>query len=201
MLIAPLKKEKRFMLECIFLNGLKEEIHAELQERSKKGLCLKCGEKWGKEHVCKFKHFQLVLCEGSEGEEEEVGLGSEDGGELEDKVLRVSLRSTQGLTSGKSFKLWGKIHDKLVLLLVDSGASHNFISKELVRELKLEVKDTPEYTVVLGTREKVSNKGVCRKVKMMLQGVEFHQNFFMMYLGGTEVVLGMDWLVGWLGRY
>ena len=29
----------------------------ELQERSRKGLCVKSGEKWGANHICKFKHF------------------------------------------------------------------------------------------------------------------------------------------------
>ncbi|KAJ1437575.1 hypothetical protein SESBI_03571 [Sesbania bispinosa] len=30
---------------------------AELQERSRKWLCFKCGEKWGLEHECKLKHY------------------------------------------------------------------------------------------------------------------------------------------------
>jgi hypothetical protein len=38
---------------------------AELEEMSKKGLCFKCREKWSKEHVCKFKHMHIKLCEGS----------------------------------------------------------------------------------------------------------------------------------------
>lgn len=44
---------------------------AELEERSKKGLCFKCGDKWNKEHVCKFKHMSLKLCEDSSSEETE----------------------------------------------------------------------------------------------------------------------------------
>lgn len=48
---------------------------AELEERSKKGLCFKCGDKWNREHVCKFKHMQLKSCEASseEGEGEDWG--------------------------------------------------------------------------------------------------------------------------------
>ena len=37
--------------------GGKELSHAELQERSRKGLCFKCGERWGLDHMCKFKHY------------------------------------------------------------------------------------------------------------------------------------------------
>ncbi|MCI23910.1 hypothetical protein A2U01_0045093, partial [Trifolium medium] len=43
---------------------------AELEERSKKGLCFKCGEKWNRDHTCKFKHMNLRLCEDSSDEEE-----------------------------------------------------------------------------------------------------------------------------------
>ncbi|CAH9133286.1 unnamed protein product [Cuscuta epithymum] len=46
---------------------------ADLEERSKKGLCFKCGNKWGKEHVCGMKNYQLIWME--EPEEEK---GTED---------------------------------------------------------------------------------------------------------------------------
>ncbi|CAH9105249.1 unnamed protein product [Cuscuta epithymum] len=41
---------------------------ADVEERSKKGLCFKCGNKWGKEHVCGMKHYQFVLMEEPEEE-------------------------------------------------------------------------------------------------------------------------------------
>ncbi|KAJ1441276.1 hypothetical protein SESBI_01414 [Sesbania bispinosa] len=109
---------------------------AELQERSRKGLCFKCGEKWGLEHVCKLKHYQLVLLE---DQEEEIKPEEEEGDEvpdLENKTLQLSLRSKVGLTSPKSFKL----------------------------KLPLEV--TPEYTVEIGTSEKVKGRGLCRGVEL-----------------------------------
>lgn len=43
---------------------------AKLEERSKKGLCFKCGNKWNMEHICKFKYMSLKLCEDGSGEEE-----------------------------------------------------------------------------------------------------------------------------------
>lgn len=167
---------------------------AELEERSKRGLCFKCGEKWGRDHVCKFKHLQLVLCEGPEEEESEGDSEGEADAEMEFKTLKLSLQSKEGFTSNKSFKLWGSIAGRKVLILVDSGATSNFISKELVQELQLPVKSTAPYTVEIGTGELVTNKGVCKAVPLLVQGVQFHQNFFLMELGGTEVVLGMDWL-------
>lgn len=83
-----------------------------------------------------------------------------------------------------------------MLILIDSGASSNFISYKLVKELKLKLKleDTEEYTIEVGNGEKLSHKGVCVGLQLQVRGIEISQNFFLMTLGGTEVVLGMDWL-------
>lgn len=176
-------------------SGLGKKLsQEELSDLSRKGLCFKCGEKWGKEHVCKFKHFQLVLCEGDVDEQSETEAEKEDEVAFEVKTLQLSLKSKEGLTSNQSFKLWGSIQGREVLILVDSGASSNFISPKLVAELALNVHHTSAYTVELGSGELVSNQGVCQDVAFVVQGITFHQNFFMMNLGGTEVVLGMDWL-------
>lgn len=35
---------------------------------------------------------------------------------------------------------------------------------------------------------------VCKNLKFTVQGVEFQQNFFIMELGGTELMLELDWL-------
>lgn len=267
MLIAPLKKDERVMLESIFLNGLKEEIQAELRlhessslaelmdralliegenvavqktrmnprdkvdwkdrssnwrqnkegsnsgvknyvtrhvplaiegadskegdgkknggsrrlspeelrELSKKGLCFKCGEKWRHNHKCKLRHLQLVLVESEEAEVEEV---EEAEVVLEAKVLQLSLRSKEGLTSNKSFKVWGLIGNRAVLILIDSGASTNFVSYKLVEELKLQVENTAEYTIEVGNGEKVHHQGVCKGLKLYMQGIVVEQIFF-----------------------
>lgn len=167
----------------------------ELRELSRKGLCFKCGERWGHDHVCKLKNYQLMLLEIKDDEEAESEVAAEEVTlELEAKILQLSLRSKEGLTSNRSFKVRGEVQQRPVLILVDSGASSNFISHKLAKELNLKVEDTPLYVVEIGTGERVRNKGVCRGVNITVQGVQIEQKFFMMELGGTEMVLGMDWL-------
>ncbi|MCH97071.1 hypothetical protein A2U01_0018064, partial [Trifolium medium] len=171
---------------------------AELEDRHKRGLCFKCGEKWGRENTCKFKHMSFKLCEDSEGEREEEEV-KEEGSDAEvvheeTKTLQLSLQSKEGFTSNQSFKVWVMIGDRKVLTLIDSGATSNFIASGLVKELELPLVDTPTYVVEVGNGEKVSNKGVCRELSFYIQGVKFQQHFFLMELGGTEMLLGMDWL-------
>jgi hypothetical protein len=78
--------------------------------------------------------------------------------------------------------------------LIDSGATSNFITTKLVEELQLKVVDTPTYVIEVGNGEKVINQGVCNDLSFKIQDVEFIQQFFIMDLGGSEMMLGMDWL-------
>ncbi|MCH79982.1 hypothetical protein A2U01_0000744 [Trifolium medium] len=141
--------------------------------------------------------MSLRLCEGSSSEvEDDKETEMEEPVVIEEefKTLQLSLHSKEGFTSNKSFKVWVVLNGRKILTLIDSGATSNFISSQLIEELKLEVTDTPIYVVEVGTGEKVRNKGVCKDLEFQLQNVEFKQNFFLMELGGTGMVLGMDWL-------
>ena len=140
---------------------------AELRERSRKGLCFKCGETWGRDHVCKLKHFQFVLVETEGGDvTEESDAGEEAGEELSVKIMQLSLKNKEGLTSNRSFKVIGTIRGVQVLALVDCGASSNFIARRVVDNLKLKVTDTSEFVVEVGNGEKVKNQGVCKQVEL-----------------------------------
>lgn len=77
--------------------------------------------------------------------------------------------------------------------LIDCGATSNFISSGVIQKLKLEICDTPIYIVEIGNGDKMKNRGVCKNLKFVVQGVEFEQ-FFHHGVRGTELVLGLDWL-------
>lgn len=53
--------------------------------------------------------------------------------------MELSAFSTRGLTQPKTMKLQGRVGEKTMLILIGSGASHNFIGRGLVEELGLPV--------------------------------------------------------------
>jgi len=63
-------------------------------------------------------------------------------------------------------KLQGIVKGRTALVLIDSGASHNFISTELVSQLGLHIESTLTYTVRLGDGHKKSTSGCCPKVEL-----------------------------------
>ncbi|KZV26643.1 hypothetical protein F511_34898 [Dorcoceras hygrometricum] len=58
-------------------------------------------------------------------------------------------------------KLLGKIKGREIVVMMDSGASHNFISKKLVGVLQLEVDETVKFGVFLGDGGRVACQGMC----------------------------------------
>lgn len=92
--------------------------------------------------------MQVLIIDGEEddGGEEEL----EDGDHAHLDMAEVSLNSVSGLTSPRTMKVLGKIGDKEVVVLVDSGATHNFVSSRLIDELALVVTGTRSVGVKLG---------------------------------------------------
>ncbi|XP_072059552.1 uncharacterized protein [Arachis hypogaea] len=52
--------------------GTRRLSNEDWAERQRKGLCFRCGEKWGPDHRCSMKHYQIILL-GEDAEEEAAG--------------------------------------------------------------------------------------------------------------------------------
>ena len=80
------------------------------------------------------------------------------------------------------------------MVLIDCGATHNFISEILVKELQLETKETSNCRVILGSGAAVKGKGICEAVELMIGEWKVIDEFLPLELGGIDVILGMKWL-------
>jgi len=114
----------------------------ELQEQSRRGLCFKCGERWGQNHICKFRNFNVALLEAYDNELEESKneMVEEEADEafpvVELKTLCLGFNSMQGfITKNRSFKVIGRIEEKEVVVLIDTRAEVNFLSRGLAQQL------------------------------------------------------------------
>lgn len=79
-------------------------------------------------------------------------------------------------------------------MLVDSGASHNFVSSKLVQQLQLPVSETPAFRVKLGDGYHISSIGMCKNLNLQLSQLLIEMDFYSFPLGGVDVILGMSWL-------
>lgn len=169
-------------------NRFKRISEKEAQARREKGLCYRCDEKWNPNHQCKNRELNVLLV--SEGDKEEKGSDEEEALQ----GVELSLNSVVGLAEPKTLRLRGEILGVLVVVLIDCGATHNFVSTDLVKKLRLPVTDTTDYGVIIGSGEKVKGSGICKGVVLYLQDLTVVEEFLPLQLGSLDVILGVKWL-------
>ncbi|XP_056686201.1 uncharacterized protein [Spinacia oleracea] len=106
----------------------------------------------------------------------------------------ISLNSVVGLANPKTIKMVGTIHEQEVVVMIDLGATHNFIALEAVEKLGVELTPSKMFGVSLGTGEAVRGEGECKAVTLQLPGVEITEDFLPLTLGNSDVILGIQWL-------
>lgn len=92
------------------------------------------------------------------------------------------------------FKFLGKIGEKEIVVMMDTIANHNFISKKLVAELQIPVEKTGNYSINHGAGHYHKGAEVCTNVAIKTHGVEIVQTFFPTDLAVADVVLGSEFL-------
>lgn len=107
----------------------------------------------------------------------------------EELTIEVSLNSIVGSFNPKTMKLWGKINDKDVVVLVDLGATHNFVSLNIVGSLGF-IDDVGSFGVYLGNGDSIKRHEVCREVGLYLDGQRMVcEDFLHLELGSSVVIL------------
>lgn len=113
----------------------------------------------------------------------------------EPSAATVSMNSIVGLTNPKTLKLLGRIGEGEVMVMVDPGATHSFISSRAVEKLQIPVTESGGFDVSLGNGEAVRGTGICRGVPLVLDGeVEVCDDFLPFELGNSDIILGIQWL-------
>lgn len=81
----------------------------------------------------------------------------------EELSTEVSLNSVVGLSNPKTMKVRGLIGNMEVVVLVDPGATHNFLSTRVVQKGGLTVTAAGSFGVALGNGETIGGKDSARQ--------------------------------------
>ena len=81
-------------------------------------------------------------------------------------TLQLDYRSMARQTTPCFFTLWGQVARHNVRVLIDSGASHNFICPKLLQLVGLEMQPTSEFVVKVGNGQQVASHGWCKGVEI-----------------------------------
>lgn len=139
---------------------------AELDNMRRERICFKCGAKWSRAHAAVCPNRELRAMTVINGMELEVLMEDEEEiaptvGVVILELKTLSFNAYMGISSPKTTKLSGKIDNDEMILLLDSGASHNFISLDIVKRLRLKVFTDSILDVLLGYGVIAKGLGVC----------------------------------------
>lgn len=186
------------------------KIKALREYRRARGLCFKCGEKWGHDHTCPASVQLHVVEELLELFGIDHAIDPQVPPTLnfqEETAMAISRHALTGGTPSKAIKLHAWLQGHEVLLLVESGSSTSFVDEHFANSL------TGVVSLPHPCRVKVADGGELCCVAHILrccwttQGHEFVTDMKVLQLGAYDAILGMDWLedhspmnVDWRGK-
>lgn len=91
--------------------------------------------------------------------EDNEGVGEEQ--PLEDE-LQISLNTLTGSVSYQTMRVRGNVKKKLIIILIDSGNTHNFLSLEVVKRASIRTETTDFLPVSVADGTKMVSLAICR---------------------------------------
>ncbi|KAM0043609.1 putative nucleotidyltransferase, Ribonuclease H [Helianthus debilis subsp. tardiflorus] len=185
--------------------GVRSLSRTEYEDRRKKGLCFRCGQQYGPPHKCPEGKLRVLLL----GEDEDdCSLGDHcllqpDPSPTQETDSDCSIGTCNALefagtveaqTSSATMKLEGMLLGFPISMLVDSGASHNFISRRLVSAMGLSSSDFKGINIKLGDGHFVFVHEKCVALPITIGPCSFSVNALVFDTGSLDFILGLEWL-------
>jgi hypothetical protein len=79
-------------------------------------------------------------------------------------------------------------------VLVDSGASHSFITSKFVAKHNLPITNMKYTMIVSSPGGEMKTKHICAAISIAIRGFDFLSNLIIIDSQGIDIILGMDWL-------
>lgn len=175
---------------------------SELKVRREKGLCYYCDEKYNPSHKCKFACLLLVGHEEidellQDAEPVEDSTATEEANQMNNMEvtpeIRINALASQFHPS--TLRVTGRCAGKEVRILVDNSSNNNFINSRVAEKLKLKQTSISEFKVGIGSGTYLHCNKKCEGVNLIIQGREFSVDLFILEIKGSEIVLGVQWMI------
>lgn len=101
------------------------------------------------------------------------------------------MAGTHGL---HTLKLQGKVKNKQISMLLDSGSTHNFISQSLVKACGLKTEPCKPMVVTIANGEKIKCDKQIMNFTWNMSNENFNSRMYVIPLGGYDAVLGVQWM-------
>nr|KYP64239.1 Transposon Ty3-I Gag-Pol polyprotein [Cajanus cajan] len=155
---------------------IKRLTEAEMQDRRDKNLCYNCDERYTRGHRCKSQ-FLLLVVPAADNISDSLPDGS------------INLHSLSGQWTPQTFRITGSLKEYEVHIMVDSGATHNFIQSKVAHFLNLPLEPTlSPLKVMVGNGDFLPCTTYCPQAQITLASLKFPIDLYPLDLSGTDIV-------------
>ena len=113
----------------------------------------------------------------------------------DDVLPEISLHAIIHSLHPKTMRVLGWIEGQEVVILIDSGSTHNIVDTLICKRAYLLVQKDQRIKVRLANGELVVSEGNCLRVLVQLSEFYFLTDTYVIPLAGCDMVLGIQWLV------
>ncbi|KAA8549572.1 hypothetical protein F0562_001410 [Nyssa sinensis] len=164
----------------------------EARERREKGFCYYCDEKYSMGNRCERPHMFMI--EDSLDVAEENSDANGQGAEVLDALPEISFHAIAGAEHPQTLRVWGRLKNKNLMVLIDGGSTHNFIDQATASRFGLYITRNKKFQVVVANQEKIECVGQCQGLTLTIQGVPITADYYVLPVAACQVVLGVQWL-------
>ena len=108
--------------------------------------------------------------------------------------LTISCNALVGITTPKTLTIEGHIKNKKVIVLIESGKTHNFIHCKVAKELNLFLYPTLDCQVMVANGGTINFSRKFHNIKLTMGEYVLNSPMISIPMGGDDVVLGVQWL-------
>ncbi|PHT76767.1 hypothetical protein T459_20289 [Capsicum annuum] len=113
----------------------------------------------------------------------------------ESSLLTISYQALLGGPSTiTSVRFICQVKGQTAQVLIDDRSTHSFITSHVAKSLKLPIKSSIKFSVLVGNGHNLPCLGVVRDLSITIQGRTFSTDFFVIDLHGSDLVLRVIWL-------
>ncbi|CAN6305637.1 unnamed protein product [Urochloa humidicola] len=168
--------------------------------RKANGLCMYCGDKFSQAHAAtcakrpQAQVHALVVNDLDQSLSEEVltKLAMEDS--VTEEIEKLSLNAISGTTDGEVLKIQTTVKNKVMLLLLESGSSHSFVSTSFLATTGLIAVPMAPKKVQVANGQVLVSDHIVPQMEWLCQGYTMSSDMKVLDLGSYDAILGYDWL-------
>uniref|UniRef100_A0A453TCQ7 Uncharacterized protein n=1 Tax=Aegilops tauschii subsp. strangulata TaxID=200361 RepID=A0A453TCQ7_AEGTS len=112
----------------------------------------------------------------------------------EPECCSLSQHAISGEEGPATIRLRAQVGDQVMLLVVDSGSSHSFISETFTARIVARTEELPAVIVRVANGQRLHCNKIVHQLAWQVPGHTFHTDLRVLPLSAYDGVLGIDWL-------